>query len=293
MGRKKRGTDAPIEENMVADPSYGVLETVFPDLGESVVLAEGEPESSPLDLDFDNPLEENNSPLLTDDGEGNEIPKLTDPAWQDYVMKQFQPDELAEGGAPLVHGLRRVANLLLGDIIRSEGHVVQPPSFLANSDTLQPAVVEYTVVFRPFHSYEYRDELTFSAVADVSRMNTEADYARFPTAMAETRAEARCLRKALRIKKAAAEEMTMMPVDESAVNGKISPSQVNFIDILARRTNINIASFLRIGKQKFDNIFDVPYSVAQKMVEHLSKLNNDRSLISPEIQPYDSNWRNS
>ncbi len=45
-------------------------------------------------------------------------PSPTSPDWNEYVLGLFEPTEMYDG-RPLCHGLRRVAELLMGRIVSS------------------------------------------------------------------------------------------------------------------------------------------------------------------------------
>ena len=53
------------------------------------------------------------------------IPEYASPEWNKYVMEHFRPDELIDGN-PICAGLRRVAGLLLGEIVESGPDQVFP-----------------------------------------------------------------------------------------------------------------------------------------------------------------------
>ena len=209
-----------------------------------------------------------------------EEPSMTSPEWSDFVLRQFTEDELDNDGRPLVAGLRRVARLLLGPILSSEGKVVQAPQLLNNFEKLgflQPATVEYRVVI--LMSRDVPDsmgayQVTFGDAADVYHGNCDADFARHATAMAMTRAEARCFRKALQLKGIASEEKTTVPSIEAALDGMITPSQMNFLNVICHRNKIDIMKFINCGKKKYDSVYNIEAGVAAKMVEHLCTLEN-------------------
>lgn len=233
---------------------------------------------------------------VEEEAEDDEV-KMTDPEWSEYVMREFTDDELDPNGRPFVHGLRRVARKLLGPILLSHAHVVQAPQLTSGDkmSILQPATVEYTVKFlwtrlQAGQSEAY--EATFTDCADVYFGNTDPDFARHASATAATRAEARCLRKALQLNHIAAEETTLVPLEDASPNGQINSTQINFVDMLCRRNDINMLKYLAAGKQKkYEKIEDVPFTIAQQMMEHLSGLQNNRSNIKPEWKGYDPNWR--
>jgi hypothetical protein len=230
-------------------------------------------------------------------------PSMTDPAWSEFAMRHFAEDELDPSGAPLVAGLRRVGRLLLGPVLESSAHVVQAPSLIPTLDKLgklQPAVVEHRLrllMCRTDDANLSAYEVTFTDAADVYFGNTDEDYARHATATAATRAEARCWRKALQIKGVAAEEKTLVPAAEAAMDGMITPDQENFINVLCRRNNINVMKYVNMGKTKFETIETVQFGVAQKMIEFLSDLQNGKNsrgqavAIPDAIRGYEANWR--
>jgi hypothetical protein len=208
-------------------------------------------------------------------------PRMDSPDWSPWVMRHFAEDEVDRDGNPMVHGLRRVTRLLLGPILYSGADPVQAPSFAPGFEKLgilQPAVVAYTVkvlMCRPDVPQMPAYEVTFKDVADVYHGNTDPDFARHATATAATRAEARCLRKLLQLKSVASEEKTLVPTFEAAQDGMITPTQVNFLNILCHRNDINVMKFVNMGKTKYDRVEDVPYGTAALMVEHLSGFQND------------------
>lgn len=224
-----------------------------------------------------------------------EGPTPTSPEWNDYVLGLFDVSELYEG-RPLCAGLRRVAELLLGRIISSRPTQVFPPS---SGDQIGRATVVWEVVFE--------DGSLFSDVADCWEGNTDDAFCVFNTATAATRAEGRALRKALRLKTVAAEEMTkkntasiarsISQTKNIATEGEYDDSQrmtdpqANFIDVKCKQLNLNVAEF-------FKEIFDVNVKrnvnkgQASAAIQKLNDFQQDRSLIPDSITAYQSDWRN-
>lgn len=186
-------------------------------------------------------------------------PEYGSDGWDDYVMSQFKEDELIEG-APLCHGLRRVSRNLLGQIVFSGPTNVSPAT---DWDRPGRATVVYQVTFL------WNDGSTrvFSDVADVWHGNTDDLFCAHPAATASTRAEARALRKALAIRKVSAEELTRKDVAsivkgttqsvkvESAVTGESAPTdeisspQLNLMDVLSKKLDLNTVKFVEsLGK---------------------------------------------
>lgn len=127
--------------------------------------------------------------------------------WQDYVMAQFREDELVDG-CPKCNGMRRIAQLVLGEIISSKPTQV----FVVGHDP-RTVTVTYEIVFDwklntivdyGNMQYQQSDFRTFGGLADCTEEKTV--YGRHPAATAESKAEARALRKALALNVVTAEE---------------------------------------------------------------------------------------
>ncbi len=225
-----------------------------------------------------------------------DVPARTSPEWNDFVMELFEEEELFEG-RPLCAGLRRVAELLLGRVVCSRPTQVFPPQ---SGDEIGRSTVVWEVVFE--------DGSTFSDVADAWQGNTDDKFCVFSTATAATRAEGRALRKALRIKTVAAEEMTTKNTASvvKELSGKSNTStegeydggarmtdpQANFIDIKAKQLNINVAAFFKeVYKLSVDRKIDKKQ--ASTAIEQLNEYQQDNSLISDSILSYQNDWRST
>lgn len=228
-------------------------------------------------------------------------PAITDPDWPDFVMKHFHPRELDQNGFPRVVGLRRVAQLLMGPILSSRVIPVQGPTFVGSgedlSTRLQPAVMAYEieVEMRRHDGWSgdcYRT--TFSDVADVYFGNTEMEFARYPSAMAATRAEARCLRKLLRLDSVSAEEVSLVPAIESSVNGLASNTQITLMSVLGQRCDIDVMEYVNLGSKQYDRAADIPANTASKVIECLSGYQRNLESIPKRVRRgYQPNWVNN
>lgn len=237
-----------------------------------------------------------------EDGGGEPAePLMTDPEWNDFAMSQFAPGEVDAEGHPFVHGLRRVARLLLGPVIESRAHVVQAPH-LAGEGQLTPATVEHTVKFLWFkckdHGIETPYEVTFTEAADVWEHNTDPGFRRYATAVASTRAEARCYTKALGLKKCSHDELTKVPVpvpqfEAATGDGLISEANIGFIDMNCRRANIDVMAFINMGKEKYDSITAVPDGMAARMCKRISGYITNPGTVHESLRgkPYNPNWK--
>lgn len=212
----------------------------------------------------------------------------TDPDWTEYVLSKLTPEELSPEGRPTCDGLRRVAELVLGPTVNSCAKIVQAPS----PENGMTAVAEFHYTYESIHTSR---EVTFTAAADCNSGNTEGMFSRFATAMAETRAEGRALRKALRLRRVlTAEEPSSLFNDaDLSNNGKSTEMQHSFIQTLCERNNINIDAYLSSSRsfKWAGKLEEIPHKSAVLIIAHLNELQRDRSKIDPKFVGYDANWK--
>lgn len=200
--------------------------------------------------------------------------------WHDHVMGHFHKDELMDGN-PSVDGMRRVCEVLVGEIIESQTNVVGTP----NEGNQYRASVVVSIVLDDGNNIK-----RFDGAADAFSGNAEPDFARHAVALAETRAEGRALKRALRLRKVvSAEEI----VDSSKIEmpssspNKIVDSQYNFIDILCKpeKNNIDVEKFVR-GEHNVNNIKELGYDDASALCNKLSVYKNSPDTIPEDIKGY-------
>jgi hypothetical protein len=233
----------------------------------------------------------------------NNGPSYGSKEWHTHVMSFFDDSELIDG-SPTCAGLRRVAEEILGDIVYSG-----PCQVFAATDPNGPgrATVVFEVVFENWlGSSQTR---TFKEVADVWHGNTDDLFCAHPVATASTRAEGRALRKALKIKCLAAEELTRKKDVEAVVKAtvkidsattgelndkdKISSAQINFLDKKCSELNINVWSVLNSGSKKYANINEVSKKEASNVLTMINDFQNNSKACPDSLKGYDKNWRNA
>lgn len=239
--------------------------------------------------------------VTQEDIEELSVPVYGSDEWDSYVMGQFKEDELIDG-APLCHGLRRVARNLLGQIVYSGPTSVNPAT-----DVNGPG--RATVVYQVTFLWADGTTRVFADVADVWHGNTDDMFCVFPSATASTRAEARALRKALAIKKVSAEELTRKdartsigPVKmetpttgESKPTDTITENQENCIDKMCSKLNVNIGKLADlVGAAKYvDNklVGVISKSKASEIITKLNKFQQEGiESIPKELKGYEKIW---
>jgi ribonuclease HI len=214
-------------------------------------------------------------------------PLPNSPEWSDYLMGLLGDDEKVDG-KPLVAGLRRLAEMFLGEI-----WVSGPTQVFPSSSVDHPG--RATVVF----TVQFASGRTYSEVADSWVGNTDEFVAVYPVATASTRAEARALRKALKLKVVAAEEITTKntskvvvdsvrtkteekPKDgEFAENTILSAKQDNFIQALCDRADINKERFIEFVLGVKDSV--ITKKLASEAIELLNSYINKSKNIPEQI----------
>ena len=221
----------------------------------------------------------------------NTIPTPNDIEWTDYVLSLLSDDEKISGN-PTTDGLRRVFETALNcTVLDATSEVVQSPS----RDNENRATVTHTL------HYYLNDESvgrelknrSVSGAADVYSGNCDKVYRNHPVAVAETRAEGRALRRALKLRKVVAAEELAKDIedhpDHDTIN-KITNNQINFMDVLAKRLNINPVKLMENLAIDNSNIYNISYDDAVKTVTTLSGYQQTND-IPQNIIGYDPNWK--
>lgn len=214
-------------------------------------------------------------------------PLITDYGWHDYVMSAFEKDELVDGN-PTVDGMRRICELLIGDITDITSEIMQVPT----QENERRATVKVTIAVDCLSG----KTKVYSGCADVYYGNADGVYGKHPVALAETRAEGRAFKRALRLRKViSAEEISKDDENsELIVKSKdpINDNQKTFIGFACSkdRTNINVEKFIKSRLPNVKKIGDVKYTEAQELVKVLDEYNRKQDTIPEEIKGFDGNW---
>ena len=283
-GAKKKDLVELVEAVMAKDEDFVTMQVESPD--------------DMFDELFDDTKEEEAKEAVIEESVGEENrPSMFSDEWNDFVMAHFHRNELIDGN-PICAGLRRVAEFLLGDIVESGPEQVFPAMDGSSPDR---ATVEFKVVFNWMNSGQQR---VYKEVADVWHGNTDDLFCAHPVATASTRAEGRALRKALKLRCLAAEELAKKDIvsivqesvkksptsGEYEVDQSVSPQQVQFIDPKCKQLDIDVMLFINMGSGDYANIGQVTRDSAKKMIKFLNGYQNGEP-IQDSIKGYKANWR--
>lgn len=218
---------------------------------------------------------------------------MHNPGWTDYVLGLLEEDERIMGN-PTTDGLRRIFESALNCLlVESRSEVVQSPN--PSNEKRATVVHSLTYVLKDVPPDSPFNTVTVNGAADVYWGNCDKIFRNHPVAVAETRAEGRALRRALRLKKVlAAEEVVdeVEDIDGDTVSN-ITNNQINFIDVLAKRLDVNVlelAKYMSIEVEQ-DNIHKMQHEDAVNLVKQLSAYQLDMSTIPDEIKTYNNKWR--
>lgn len=221
------------------------------------------------------------------------IPKITDIEWTDYVLNLLSDDEKISGN-PTTDGLRRIFEIALNcKLLSSTSKIVQSP----DPDNEKRATVVHSLVFYLKDTSGDNHDLNMVSVdgsADVYWGNCDKVYRNHPVAVAETRAEGRALKRALRLRKVVAAEELAKDIEDNPDNNtvsKISNNQINFIDVMSQRLNINVVRLFEDNQLPTDNIYATSHEKAVDIIRLLSKYQQNIGDIPASIIGYSSDWK--
>jgi hypothetical protein len=213
--------------------------------------------------------------------------------WTDHVLGLLSDDEKISGN-PTTDGLRRIFEKALNcRVLASVSDVVQTPE--PNNE--KRATVVHSITYLLNEGPRDQPELntvTINGAADVFWGNCDKVYRNYPVAVAETRAEGRALRRALKLRKVVAAEELAKDIedhpDQDSVT-KITNNQINFIDVMAKRLNINVSKLLESNALESKNIYALSHDDAVTVIRLLSKHQQNVIEIPDDLLGFNNEWK--
>jgi len=131
-------------------------------------------------------------------------------------------------------------------------------------------------VFQCIYEVKFADGTVWRGSGDCNKNNVDGKFANYPTAVAESRAEARALKKGLGITMLAAEEIDFSAMSEITPTQKISGNIVATIETLIERQELDtlavIESVLPDRADSINGLNDLTVSEGQSMMSYLNDL---------------------
>jgi len=229
---------------------------------------------------------------IVEQNENSVTPTPNDIEWTDYVLGLLSDDEKI-GGNPTTDGLRRIFEIALNCIVvESMSSVVQTPDISNEKRATVVHTIGYCLNDDNNHTSGLNKKVV-SGAADVYWGNCDKIFRNHPVAVAETRAEGRALRRALKLRKVVAAEEIAKDIEDHPDHDtvtKITNNQLNFMDVLGKRLNINIVKLLENLDIKRDNMYNIEYNDAVNIIKTLNEYQQQNG-VPENILGYDSNWK--
>jgi hypothetical protein len=219
-------------------------------------------------------------------------PTPNDIEWTDYVLSLLSDDEKIMGN-PTTDGLRRIfENALDCVVVEATSNVIQTPDISNEKRATVTHTLRYVLKNYDTNSQDLKNRVV-SGSADVYWGNCDKIYRNHPVAVAETRAEGRALRRALKLRKVVAAEELAKDIEDHPDHDtvtKITNNQLNFMDVLAKRLDVNMSKLLEKLALSSTNIYNISYSDAVDIVTKLTQYQQQNN-VSEDILGYESNWK--
>lgn len=215
-----------------------------------------------------------------------------DIGWTDYVLSLLTDDEKIVGN-PTTDGLRRIFETAMDCVmVDSTSEVCQTPD--PNNGQRATVVHSVTYVLKNVPSDSPFNTITVNGAADVYWGNCDKIFRNHPVAVAETRAEGRALRRALKLRKVVAAEELATEIEDNIDGltvGKISANQINFIDVIAKRLDINVINLFHELDIAYDTIYNISHDDGVSSIQKLNYYQQNIDTIKDSLKGYQSNWK--
>jgi len=178
------------------------------------------------------------------------------------VMDASEFDQDDNGNIFVKHAtLLKTAKKMFGGIVAKNSEVCQSPEKSNN----------WNVVVKV--SYKFKSGLVWSAVADCNKSSAPREFEQYPTALAETRASARCLRDVLGVEFCSTEEIaTMDTLQNIKIDNKspVTTTQKKAISTLLTRCSKSIENITDIIGHSVQSLDELTEAEAVIIIDELN-----------------------
>ncbi|TFH25943.1 hypothetical protein E4G67_00050 [Candidatus Bathyarchaeota archaeon] len=188
---------------------------------------------------------------------------------KDYFGDLRTDEKWDEGGKeyPYLNGLKRIAFSNRGGVQSVRSDIVKVPSVNVDAKGMTPDCIAAVTV-----TYSFKDGTSFAGSADASYKAHKAPFSLHLVAIAESKAEARAIRRAFNISQVAKEEIGSSHEEEDRSNEKISDTQLEGIKNLARRKQLGQKDVLKLIKR--DDLANISELTHAEAVATLKAVNS-------------------
>ena len=212
-----------------------------------------------------------------------ERPREYDPEWSEYLLDQLSDHELING-APTVDGLRRITEKCFGEIVQSCTDIVETPT----SQNNQRCTIRHTL---NIIKYSSDHAITVDGCVDVLYHKTPYPFKDHLVATADTRAEGKALRRALKIRVVTAEELQNEDADDAlSSDALVNDQQILALNQLCKRLDVSVVSFVS-EEYKVKQINELRNLEGRLLISKLSEFQRTPQDIPKSYIGYDENWK--
>jgi len=212
------------------------------------------------------------------------IPSEQDPEWSEYLLDQLSDSELING-APTVDGLRRITQKCFGEIVESHSQIIETPT----SQNNQRCVIRHTLGIEKHNGIGI---IRVDGCVDVLYHKTPHPFKDHLVATADTRAEGKALRRALKIRVVTAEELQNEDESEAiSTDELINDQQVLAINQLCKRLNISVQAIVTGEYKKVDQINQLRNLEATLLISTIAGFQRKPKDIPESYIGYNENWK--
>ena len=214
-------------------------------------------------------------------------PSDCDAEWSEYLLDQLGDHELING-APTVDGLRRITEKCFGEIVESRSTIVEAPS---GTNGLRCTICHTLTIVK----HRSLRTVKVDGCVDVLHSKTPYPFKDHLVATADTRAEGKALRRALKIRVITAEELQSESEEEVLVSEEaINDQQILEINQLCKRLDVNVEGLVKMKCQAAENINSINNLEARLLISQLSEFQRKPDNIENEnVSGYDENWKDT
>ena len=214
-------------------------------------------------------------------------PSDCDAEWSEYLLDQLGEHEVING-APTDDGLRRITEKCVGEIVESRSTIVEAPS---GTNGLRCTICHTLTIVK----HRSLRTVKVDGCVDVLHSKTPYPFKDHLVATADTRAEGKALRRALKIRVITAEELQSESEEEVLVSEEaINDQQILAINQLCKRLDVNVEGLVKMKCQAAENINSINNLEARLLISQLSEFQRKPDNIENEnVSGYDENWKDT
>ena len=234
--------------------------------------------------DFVGMIEEMNDEPVTLSDEVLASPEPTDEGWYDFLIDNLYENELVQGN-PTTDGLRRLTEKFYGEIVKSKSDVIETEH---DGNGLR-CTVRHTLLIRKYKTGTLAE---VDACIDVDYRGVPHPFNRHVVATADTRAEGKALRRALKLRVVTAEEAQTQVSEEEVLTAQdhINDQQIMAINAVCRKHNLNVQKVTEEVYNKVKTLRQLTNLEASVLMDKITSFQREKS-IPEKFVGYDPSWQ--